>query len=138
MGTNISSQGNIPHSRYAQSATFAKGEGRLLLSCRMSATEGRSSAVKGKKKRPSDDGHGTRVFAYGEDTHALRLASELADLRTGYANPSFARMGKTLGTGRSSATIKNRPSDDGLLFYVKRLRKRYFLRVALRIRTQGE
>ena len=28
----------------------------------------------------------TRVFTFGEDTHSLRLASELADLRSGYAN----------------------------------------------------
>ena len=28
-----------------------------------------------------------RVFAYSEDTHDLCLASELADLRSGYANP---------------------------------------------------
>ena len=27
-----------------------------------------------------------KVFAYGEDTHALRLTSELADLRAGYVN----------------------------------------------------
>lgn len=27
-----------------------------------------------------------RVFADGEDTHTLHLASELADLRVGYAN----------------------------------------------------
>ena len=27
-----------------------------------------------------------QVFAYGEDTRALRLASELADLRAGYVN----------------------------------------------------
>ena len=77
--------------RYAQSANFAKAK---AASARMSATGGRSSAAKGKKKRPSNDGCGTRVFAYGEDTHALCLASELADLRAGYANPSFARRAK--------------------------------------------
>ena len=27
-----------------------------------------------------------QVFAFGEDTHALRLVSELTDLRTGYVN----------------------------------------------------
>ena len=27
------------------------------------------------------------VFAFGEDTHTLRLKSELFDLRVGYANP---------------------------------------------------
>ena len=32
-------------------------------------------------------GVGTRVFADGEDTHPLRLTSELVDLRAGYANP---------------------------------------------------
>ncbi len=32
-----------------------------------------------------------RVFANGEDTHTLRLASELADLRAGYANPILAQ-----------------------------------------------
>ena len=38
-----------------------------------------------------------QVFACGEDTHGLRLASELADLRTGYANWILA------GEKRSSA-----------------------------------
>ena len=28
----------------------------------------------------------TQVFAYGEDTHALRLKSKLFDLRAGYVN----------------------------------------------------
>ena len=36
---------------------------------------------------------GTRVFAEGEDTRALRLSSELADLRSGYANPPPAAAG---------------------------------------------
>ena len=31
-------------------------------------------------------GKETQVFAYGEDTHSLRLVSELPDLREGYAN----------------------------------------------------
>ena len=37
-----------------------------------------------------------RVFAYGEDTHTLRLASELADLRVGYANPILARWARAV------------------------------------------
>ena len=28
------------------------------------------------------------IFAFGEDTHSLRLKSELFDLRSGYANPA--------------------------------------------------
>ena len=42
---------------------------------------------KEKKKRPSDDGRGTRVFAKGEDLCTLRLTSELVDLRVTNANP---------------------------------------------------
>ena len=38
-----------------------------------------------KEKRPSDDGlrgeASTRILTYGEDTHTLRLTSELVDLR---------------------------------------------------------
>jgi hypothetical protein len=33
----------------------------------------------------------TQVFAIGEDTHALRLPSELAVLRAGYVNWGAAR-----------------------------------------------
>ena len=37
------------------------------------------------------------VFACSEDTHSLRLTSELVDLRSGYANPcAFAAQGATL------------------------------------------
>ena len=39
--------------RYAQSANFAKAK---AASAHMSATGGRSFAIKRKKKRPSDDG----------------------------------------------------------------------------------
>ena len=31
-------------------------------------------------------GGSTQVFAYGEDTHSLRLVSKLPDLRVGYVN----------------------------------------------------
>ena len=42
---------------------------------------------------------GNRVFAFGEDTLALRLSSELADLRSGYANPPPAATGfKLIGS----------------------------------------
>ena len=32
----------------------------------------------------------TRVFAYGEDTHTLRLTNKLVDLRAGYVNRIFS------------------------------------------------
>jgi len=39
-----------------------------------------------------------RVFAYGEDTHTLRLVSKLTDLRVGYVNriPCAMRCGMPL------------------------------------------
>ena len=54
-------------------------------------------------------------LALGEDTHTLRLTSELVDLRSGYANPAPREM---LGAGvqtRYSAVKgkKSTPSDDG-------------------------
>ena len=59
------------------------------------------------KNRPR--GSGTRTFAYGEDTHDLRLTSELVDLRSGYANPILA-YGKSCARSRWFANkTKNRP-----------------------------
>ena len=50
------------------------------------------SAAKGKKK---DHTSGLRDIRRSEDTHALRLKSELFDLRSGYANPArFASCGE--------------------------------------------
>ena len=34
---------------------------------------------------------GRGVFVFNEDTHTLRLKSELFDLRVGYANPNLRR-----------------------------------------------
>ena len=42
------------------------------------------------KNRPQGSGR-SWVFAYGEDTHALRLKNKLFDLRAGYANQQHAR-----------------------------------------------
>ena len=47
-----------------------------------------SSAKKKKKDHRVGGRRGIGVFAFGEDTHALRLTSELVDLRSGYANPA--------------------------------------------------
>ena len=43
----------------------------------------------------------TQVFALGEDTHALRLVSELPDLRAGYVNwfPCALRYGSPIQEG---------------------------------------
>ena len=38
--------------------------------------------------------NGRGVFTFGEDTHTLRLKSELFDLRVGYANPTL-RLGES-------------------------------------------
>ena len=54
---------------------------------------------------------GTGVFAYGEDTHTLRLTSELVDLRVGYANP-FLRLRSGTECEQTSCDAKgkkNRP-----------------------------
>ena len=49
--------------------------------------------AKGKKKDHRMMVNG--IFAKSEDTHTLRLTSELADLRVGYANPArFASCGE--------------------------------------------
>ena len=50
-------------------------------------------------------GSGTRVFASGEDTLSLRLTSELADLRSGYANPILRLRSGTECERTSSAAI---------------------------------
>ena len=73
------------------------------------------SAAKKKEKRPSNDGCGIGV-PFG-DTHALRLTSELVDLRAVYANPVLC--------GSAASTVvrilyfavkkkEKRPSNDGL------------------------
>ena len=54
-----------------------------------------------KSKLAEFFGSGTRIFAQGEDTRSLRLASELADLRSGYANPDI----QSLPLGVSFAMI---------------------------------
>ena len=68
------------------------------------------------QKHPSDEGCGihvaTQVFACGEDSHALRLISELILLRTGNANwiPRIAR--STIRSASNGSTQKH-PSDEG-------------------------
>ena len=55
------------------------------------------------------------VFAYGEDTHSLRLESELSELRSEYANPGIQSL--PLGTdwilGEDSALKRNPRSSHG-------------------------
>ena len=79
-------------------------------------------------------GSGTRVFARGEDTRSLRLTSELVDLRLGYVNPRFAMQ----STGFKATVLLSKQNLLTLFsrfYFVQRLRKRYFLRFATRIRT---
>ena len=46
-----------------------------------------------KEKRPPDGGRAEYGYSLCEDTHPLRLTSELADLRVGYANPAPSALG---------------------------------------------
>ena len=65
-----------------------------------------------------------------EDTHSLRLTSELVDLRSGYANPvhcGFAASTVVRILYSTAKGKKNRPSDDGLAGNRGiRLRRRFF------------
>ena len=55
--------------------------------------------------------------------------------RRRYANP-FLAVGKKLGSGRSSAIKRKKTPQGCLSSFGKRLRKRYFCRTLIRIRTQ--
>ena len=57
---------------------------------------------------------GTRVFAFGEDTHALRLTSELVDIRSGYANPCCAE-GATTGLKSAVPLPKRKKTDHQMM-----------------------
>ena len=46
------------------------------------------SSIPQPKERKRDHRMMVGIFAGGEDTHTLRLTSELVDLRVGYANPA--------------------------------------------------
>ena len=61
-------------------------------SCALRIENPAQSASNDSKEKSTPDGVSPpQVFAYGEDTHALRLTSELADLRAGYVNWCAAR-----------------------------------------------
>ena len=63
------------------------------------------------------------VFTKGEDTHPLRLKSELFDLRVGYANP-ILRLGESQRGVREPLTVaKNKGHPQGVsLFFWRRKR----------------
>ena len=63
------------------------------------------------------------VFTKGEDTHTLRLNSELFDLRVGYANP-ILRLGESQRGVREPLTVaKNKGHPQGVsLFFWRRKR----------------
>ena len=56
-------------------------------------------------------------FTCGEDTHTLRLTSELVDLRVGYANPSFALGAKHWVEAAVRGDKKRTPRFEGCIFY---------------------
>ena len=61
-------------------------------------------------------GRGSKVFAYSEDTHSLRLASELADLRSGYVNlQPFALLRAKLKSAYPQTTKETYHKDRSLL-----------------------
>ena len=71
----------------------------------------------------------------GEDSHALRLACKPPDLRAANANLIPRRFDCGASFEATSAPANAKRTPEGVLCVVKRLRKRYFLRFALRIRT---
>ena len=85
----------------------------------------------GPRKRwmsSSEKSLGTRVLAYGEDTHAYRLrASSTRSARSMRTHPfACAQELSASELVPPPKEKKKRPSDDGRLSFVKRLRKRYF------------
>ena len=59
-------------------------------------------------------------LAFGENTHTLRLTSELVDLRVGYATPLLRRGRNNCVRSRSSAAIKNAPLEMRGAFFMAR------------------
>ena len=60
---------------------------------------------------------GRGVFTIGEDTHTLRLKSELFDLRVGYANP-ILRLGESQRGVREPLTVaKNKGHPQGVSLF---------------------
>ena len=104
--------------------------------CSISATEGRSSAIK-RKNRPSDDGRETRVLAYGEDTLACRLRASSTRSARGMRTQVLPD-GQNTGSKPRFADKKQKGHQLVSFCFVKRLRKRYFSGTSIRIRTQGK
>ena len=67
---------------------------------------GFKATVLSPKQKDTHEECGTRVFARGEDTHSLRLASELAELRSEYVNPCFAKAKHYAQSDSSTAKTK--------------------------------
>ena len=63
------------------------------------------------------------VFTSGEDTHTLRLKSELFDLRVGYANPILRLEESQRGVREPLTVAKNKGHPQGVsLFFWRRKR----------------
>ena len=66
---------------------------------------------------------GRGVFVFDEDTHTLRLKSELFDLRVGYANPSPREFARRADSRASDCDIKINTIHEGWCSFLWR-RKR--------------
>ena len=94
-----------------------------------------SAVAQSKQKKTLVECRGTRVFTCGEDTHSLRLKSKLFDLQSGYAHPLLRLAQQLRLKPRLRNQNKKRHSLSVFFCFVQRLRKRYFLRFAIRFRT---
>ena len=61
---------------------------------------------------------GRGVFTSGEDTHTLRLKSELFDLRVGYANPILRLRESQRGVREPLTVAKNKDTRKGCPYFL--------------------
>ena len=61
---------------------------------------------------------GTRILAYGEDSHTLRLTSELVDLRAANANLILCRFARRASLEATSAAANAKRTPEGVLCVV--------------------
>ena len=67
------------------------------------------------------------VFAYGEDTHSLRLESELSELRSEYANPVFACARELIASEAVTPTKQKGHSREVSFLFWQEATKKIFL-----------
>ena len=79
---------------------------------------------------------GTRVLAFGEDSHALRLTSELVDLQAATANLILRRFARRASFEATSAPAKTKKDTCWCPLRCIKATKKIFLRFLIRFRTQ--